>query len=176
MQTLILGLILIIFLIPIAIVISESLFKSLHRLIEYIIFVDEWKNKARQPILNFRTSLLNLKLKHLLTGMILTVGAYSIIFSQAYILARAVGIHINWIGAAFTISIGNLVALLPFSIAGIGTREAAAISFLNAKGIDNEASLAFMASIFITFYIGGGAIGALAWLIKPLPTTVFKSE
>ena len=176
MQSLILVLILIIFLIPLAVIINEYLFNSLHRLIEYVIFVDKWKKNAKQPILNFRTSLLNLKLNHLIIGMMLTLGAYSIIFSQAYILSRAIGIQINWISAAFTVSIGNLVALLPFSIAGIGTREAAAISFLNTKGIENEASLAFMASLFITFYIGGGAIGAIAWLIKPLPTTVFKSK
>jgi len=175
-QSLILVLILIIFLIPIAVIINESLFKSLHRLIEYIIFVDEWRKKAKSLIFDFRTALLNLRLNYLIICTILTLGAYSIIFSQAYILSKAIGIQIGWIGAAFTVSIGNLVALLPFSIAGIGTREAAAISFLNTKGIDNEASLAFMASLFITFYIGGGAIGAIAWLIKPLPTTVFKSK
>ena len=61
------------------------------------------------------------------------------------------------------------VTLLPISISGLGTREAAIVAYLGTIGVPAEAALGFSLLVFVTFYVGGGLMGAAAWWVKPVP-------
>jgi len=69
----------------------------------------------------------------------------------------------------FAVALGSLITLLPISISRLGTRAAAMIAYLDTVGIPAEAALSFSLLVFVTFYVAGGLIGALAWWIKPVP-------
>ncbi len=104
----------------------------------------------------------------------ITIIAYGVFFSQTYLLAKALGLEINFIDNAYTISISSLITLLPISVSGIGTRDVAIVTFLGAMGIPEELSMSFSLLFFITFYIFGGIFGALFWLIKPVSWSIVK--
>jgi len=114
-------------------------------------------------------SLRRLKPVALAASLLLTALAYGVYFGQCYLLARALGLPANFLVVTYAVSLGSLVTLLPLSISGLGTREAAMIAYLGAAGVPSETALGFSLLVFFTFYLGGGLIGLVAWLIKPAP-------
>ncbi len=76
---------------------------------------------------------------------------------------------VGFMQITYAAAIGSLVTLLPVSISGLGTREAAIIAYLGAQGVTSEGALGFSLLVFFTFYIAGGIIGAAAWWVKPVP-------
>jgi uncharacterized protein (TIRG00374 family) len=99
----------------------------------------------------------------------LTAAAYLVFYGQCYLLAKALDLPVSFMTVTYAVALGSLVTLLPISISGLGTREAAMIAFLDTAGIEAETALSFSLLVFVSFYIGGGLIGALSWLVKPLP-------
>ncbi len=99
----------------------------------------------------------------------LTLLAYIIFFSQGYLLALALNLQAGFVLISFAVALGSLVTLLPISISGLGTRETAIVVYLGTAAIPAEEAVVFSLCVFFTFYIGSGLIGAIAWLIKPVP-------
>lgn len=104
-----------------------------------------------------------------LVAAALTILAYAVFFGQCYLLALALGIPVGPIHISCAVALGSLVTLLPVSISGLGTREAVIVVYLNALGVTEEKALAFSLLVFVTFYIAGGLMGAVAWCMKPIP-------
>lgn len=115
------------------------------------------------------TGIHQLPLREALIAGWLTLVAYGIFFSQCYLLALALDVQAGFGTISFAVALGSLVTLLPISISGLGTREAAIIAYLGQTGISEEVAVSFSLLIFTTFYVAGGLIGALAWWIKPAP-------
>jgi len=110
----------------------------------------------------------------------LTVGAYALYFLQCYFAGRALQLPVGFLGTSAAIALGSLVALLPFSVSGIGTRDAAIVAYLSTYGVSLDQSVAFSVAIFVIFYGFGGLIGGVCWLIKPVSlrnlSDLFKNE
>lgn len=120
-------------------------------------------------LLELRSGLQQLSIIYLLASMGLTSLAYAIFFGQCYLLAMALGVDANFGVVSSSVAIGSLVTLLPISISGLGTREAAIATYLSTSGVPAETALAFSLLVFATFYIIGGLIGGVAWWLKPAP-------
>lgn len=103
----------------------------------------------------------------LMKAAALTIAAYGVFFGQGYLLARALGLDLDFFNVAQAVALGSLAALLPVSISGLGTREWAITLFLGSIGLQAERALAFSALLFLVFNVGGGLIGGLAWLTLP---------
>lgn len=112
----------------------------------------------------------------LLLSMLLTAFAYGVFFGQNYLLALALGLDVRFATTTFAVALGSLITLLPISISGLGTREAVMIAYLGTAGISSEAALGFSLLVFFTFYVCGGLIGFVAWLIKPIPWFVLRGR
>ncbi len=119
------------------------------------------------------TGIRQLPLREALIAGLLTLMAYSIFFSQCYLLAKALSMPAGFGTISFAVALGSLVTLLPISISGLGTREAAIVAYLGQAGVSEEIAISFSLLVFTTFYVAGGLMGALAWWIKPAP---FKRE
>ena len=156
-----------------------------------VIMVDErafaWVKKMRAPkvgrirapltaligwAVEVRGELQRLDRRRLFTAGSLTVLAYLVFFGQCYLLALALDLGIGFIQVSYVIALGSLVTLLPVSISGLGTREAVSIAYLGTLGVSTEAALGFSLLVFLTFYVGGGLMGALAWWAKPVPAAL----
>jgi uncharacterized protein (TIRG00374 family) len=116
-----------------------------------------------------RAGLRQLTWQWMLFSIALTVLAYGIFFGQCYLLALGLDLPVGFVPVMFAVALGSLVTLIPISISGLGTREAAMIAYLSSAGIDAESAISFSLLVFVTFYIAGGLIGAAAWWIKPVP-------
>lgn len=109
--------------------------------------------------------LLNLRL---LLPLTLTVISYVLFYGQCYVLARSLELPIAYGFAAFCVSLGSLMALLPISISGLGVRDLTFVIVLGTVGLSSEIAISYSLLFLVVFNVFGGLIGALAWLVKPL--------
>ncbi len=121
-------------------------------------------------------SLRNLTPLSIALSVLLTLLAYGVFYTQNFLLAKALGIDVNFVTTSYAVALGSLITLLPISISGLGTREAVMIFYLGIAGIAPEQALGFSLLAFFTFYICGGLIGLAAWLIKPIPWSTLRTE
>jgi uncharacterized membrane protein YbhN (UPF0104 family) len=75
----------------------------------------------------------------------------------------ALNYEIVW--SALSATIGTFVALIPVSIAGIGTREATLVYLFGLKNIDAKSAIAFSLLMF-SAYIVGAIVGSVLILLK----------
>lgn len=96
----------------------------------------------------------------------LTALAYTFYFVQCCLLARIAHINTNWITVIFFVSISSLLAMLPVTILGLGTREASLVFLFSLVGVKSEVALTYSFLLFFSFYILIGFLGYLGWLFK----------
>jgi uncharacterized protein (TIRG00374 family) len=105
----------------------------------------------------------------LATTIGLTVIAYGMFYSQCYLVALSVGLKAGFADVSYAVALGSLITLLPISISGIGTRDAAIVAYLSSVAVPPEAALSFSLLVFLTSCVAGSLMGAIAWWIKPAP-------
>lgn len=120
----------------------------------------------------FQQGLRPLLTPRLAMPLLLTQVAYLLFFGQGRWLAQAVDLPVGIVYLAVCLSVAGVVTLLPISISGLGTRDATLIALFAPVGLAAEQTMAFSTLYFLTFYVVGGAIGAMAWQIKPLKERV----
>ncbi len=125
-------------------------------------------------LLELRTYMRELPASAILLAGLMTVIAYALFFGQCYLLVLGLRLPLGFLPTCFAVSLGSLVTLIPISVSGLGTREAAMVAYLGTAGISAESALGYSLMIFLTFYVAGGLIGAIAWLIKPVSTSRIK--
>ncbi|MFZ5559779.1 MAG: lysylphosphatidylglycerol synthase transmembrane domain-containing protein [Patescibacteria group bacterium] len=120
--------------------------------------------------INFQDFIADLKIYKLrayVIMMVITALSSGFYYLQMYILARGMNMDIPFLYLAVSVTIAGLVTLIPVSISGIGTRDAALILLLSPLGILKEQAVVFSALILIMALIAT-LIGLICWLIKPL--------
>jgi len=88
----------------------------------------------------------NLKL---LFPFIFTLIPYALIFYQMIFIANCTGFDINPFYLVGTLTLGNLVSLLPISISGLGTREAVFVVALSKIGLTAAQAVSLSLSFFL---------------------------
>jgi len=104
--------------------------------------------------------------KAIILNFIFTVLAWLISFAQYWLLALALGLDLNYLAICLVSPILLLVQLIPISISGIGTREAASVLLLGLFGITPELAILFSLGILIEDYILGGFGLAIGLKVK----------
>lgn len=101
---------------------------------------------------------------------VLTLAAYAIGFFMAWLIARSAGIdeipyHRMWV----IMAVISLAMLLPVSVSGFGTREAAAVVLMGQlHGVPQERAISFSLLYFAVVNVFGGLLGLVCWLSIPL--------
>jgi uncharacterized protein (TIRG00374 family) len=117
---------------------------------------------------SFQRGMEQLVTVRLLPPLICTGIAYLVFYSQCYLGALALELPVTYLYTAYCVSLASLLALLPVSISGLGVREATFIALLSPLAIAAETAVTYSLLILFVFNIFGGALGALAWMMKPL--------
>ncbi len=99
--------------------------------------------------------------------MIINFLGWGIYFLQAYLLASALSIHVDFHFLVICLSISGLITLLPVTISGIGTRDTVFILMFDKMGESSESALAFSFLLLLTYFING-FFGFIAFQLKPL--------
>ncbi|MFH1876049.1 MAG: lysylphosphatidylglycerol synthase transmembrane domain-containing protein [Candidatus Omnitrophota bacterium] len=81
-----------------------------------------------------------------------------------FISARAFGVDISFIYFLILVPVIMAIALIPITIAGAGTREAAAVYFFALVGVENSVSLG-MSLLNLAFSVLSGIIGGIFYVI-----------
>jgi uncharacterized membrane protein YbhN (UPF0104 family) len=79
------------------------------------------------------------------------------------ILALALNYEVIW--SALSANIGTFVALVPISVAGIGTREATLVYLFGLKNIDAKFAIAF-SLLMLSAYMVGTLVGGVLIVLK----------
>lgn len=107
-----------------------------------------------------------------ITGI--TIASSLLYFLQAYFLILSLGISINFFYLVFTVSLAAIAAIVPISILGIGTRDAALIFLLSHAGIRSELAIAFSVLILLNILIL--AFFCLPFWLANAPPINYKKE
>jgi len=84
-----------------------------------------------------------------------------------YILALGINIHIPFSYLVFAVTMAGFISLIPISISGIGTRDAALILLFAPFAILKEQAIVFSTLILLMFLFAA-VIGLICWFIKPI--------
>ena len=84
---------------------------------------------------------------------IITVIAWLIYFFQIYLISLSLDLKLSYFYTVIIVSISSMVALLPVTILGIGTRDITIISLLKQLGIAQEIGFTFSFMILFITYI-----------------------
>lgn len=131
-------------------------------------FLRHYDARLTEGVRSFQRGLRPLLQSKLAVPLGLTLLAYGLFFGQGHLVAAALDLPIDIGYLTMSLSVAGVITLLPVSFSGLGTRDLVLIALFAPLGITAERAVAFSALFFLTFYVGGGLIGALAWSIKPL--------
>ena len=98
----------------------------------------------------------------------LSLGAHVLSIAVYLLLARGMGVDVPFLALAWMRSTAMLVAILPFSVSGLGLREGAMVALLGQRGVPVDAALAYSMLVFgvtiLSVGLVGGVIEAVRWL------------
>lgn len=107
---------------------------------------------------------------------VITALAYLIFYFSILLILYSMDIRMSLIETGYMISIVGLVLLLPISVAGFGTREATLVGLFSLYGIAEELALSFSLLQFAAFFVWGGIVGYIFWLLEPVPLKMVKED
>lgn len=139
----------------------SSVYRFLSKLISKLI-PEKYRKKLEGEGNKFFQTLLPKSLNEFFTLLSATFLSWLIYFFRFFVLAIALGISIDFISLSLILSITALLTLLPITVSGVGTRDAALIVLLKPFGINSELAVAlslsmlaiFMVDIFIGYAFG----------------------
>ncbi|MBA7640673.1 hypothetical protein ES703_48344 [subsurface metagenome] len=121
-----------------------------------------------ESVNDFYSGIEELKKSRLVIPLLITIFAYIIFYTQGYLIAKSLSIPVSFFYLVFCLSLASLVALIPISIFGIGTRDATLIVLFSTQGLTEEAAVSLSLALLFVFYVSVGGMGALAWLKRPV--------
>lgn len=104
----------------------------------------------------------NMVIPFMVTGII-----FGVYFLQARLLAYSLGIDIKYIETSLALSAAMLIAMIPITVAGIGTREAVLIFLLGQIGKSPEEAVSFSFALFIIFFVFILILGFAFYMFLP---------
>ncbi len=153
----------ILFLILILVLRNKKLIRKIAKPFYKYFIPEKFKKSIGENFNIFYRNFRKLEKRKILINFLLTILAWFICFIQYWFLSFALGLNLSYFSVCFIAPILLLAQLIPISISGIGTREAASVLLLSTFGISPELAIAFSLGILIEDYILGG-IGLMFWL------------
>lgn len=105
--------------------------------------------------------------KDIILAILLTSIAWTVNFITAYLVALSINLKMSLFYLVTCLAISSLIALVPISISGIGTRDATLVILFSLAGYNMESAIAFSMAMWILYIINVG-MTLIAWLIKPI--------
>lgn len=104
-----------------------------------------------------------LKIARMAVPLILTLASYLLLFGQCRLLAMAMDLPISTVEISLIVGASNLISLIPITLFGIGTRDAALIFFFAIAGLTREMAVGYSLLVFANFYLATGIICFVGW-------------
>jgi uncharacterized protein (TIRG00374 family) len=115
-----------------------------------------------------RESLIKLVQKKLAFPFFVSLVAYIAIYAGSMALAHSQNLNVSFIQIVYFISITSLVALIPISVSGVGTREVAMMALFSSQGLGSAEAVVFSVSYLVINLVFANFLGAIFWFSNPL--------
>ena len=170
-----LGIVLAGILLIVGLIIQRSLLSRAVRFLYHFLVPARFKDHVKATAQGFVAQIKRLSKETILVTMLWTTLAWLVYFYQMHLLASMLGLPLSLFQVAVIMSFVNFVVLLPWSIAGIGTRDAALIALFATLGLGWEKALAFSILVLSTnLFIG--LIGCVLWMFYPVKISIGPSK
>ncbi len=100
---------------------------------------------------------------HVLLAVLTALLGHAAETVALFCVARSVSLHVSVFTIAWVRGIAAVAALLPFSIGGLGLREAGFVAVLRDYGVADSLTMSFSLTYFSVFVIQGLAGGVVEW-------------
>lgn len=145
--------------------------------IKFLAMLLSFKNIRRLPVIKFiYESFLAVIGKHSLNMWTITIIAYFMYFGFSWLIMISLHISPSYMDVAFIMSIMSLSTIIPLSVAGFGTREATLVLLFAYYGLASETAISFSLMHFTAFFLWGGLIGLVFWLLMPISLQQVKDD
>ncbi len=98
---------------------------------------------------------------------VITFLSWIIFYFQNLLFSEALGVDLSYFQIVVFVSIASLISLVPISISGLGTRDAALIYLFSLYGIDKEFAILFSGCMFLNL-IFLGIVSFIIWETAPI--------
>lgn len=139
-------------------------------------FISRAISKKQVGLENLKQEFQKLININLLYALFLSLISYLLLYYVSAILATAMHVALPFTTIVLMVSVANMLSFLPITVSGLGTREAVFIFFFHRLGYTTEQALLFSTLFFAGFYIAGGIIAYICFMIKPVSIKKLKSE
>ena len=147
--------------------VKKELAKSLLKSLLKRVVPASRKASVEAYVEDFYASMGLFNLKSSAVILLLTALSFVFYFLVAVLLARSLGINVNYVFIIFSMSIAALIAILPVSIAGVGTRDATLLLLLGSLGVAKETIIAYSTfNLLATLFLIG--LCSQFWFRKPI--------
>jgi len=117
----------------------------------------------------FKAGLSALRSRRLAIPLVLSAVAFGLLFVQLGAILKALGIVLPFIVIAKIMAISRIAArLVPVSIVGFGSKDAALIALLAQQGVELSVAVATALLMLMTSYLVTLLLSGICWWVKPL--------
>lgn len=121
---------------------------------------------GKQFLIDFYMNLRQLEKKKLFITTLLGFLAWVVTPLEAYVIAQAMGLNVSFIFIFLCIPIITLAEIIPVTISGLGTREAAYIALFGLINISAPIAIAFSLAYLVFTFWTPASLGLLFWFQK----------
>ena len=107
----------------------------------------------------------NMKLIDYLLVVSITLFSWVFYYLEMYIFTKALGLEISFLNITAIVSVTALVALIPITIAGIGTRDAALVLLFSQLNLSKESAIAFSSLLLLRMIINT-LVCSIGWFLN----------
>ena len=145
-----------------------NLIKPIFKKIFHFLAPNKYKKSLKVNFQDFIKDIKIYNFKGYLIVFLITALSWFFYYIQMYIVAQSANItNISLLHLSMILTVVGFITLIPISISGIGTRDAALIFFLTPFMIAKEQIIIF-SSLILLMYLFNTLIGFFCWLIKPI--------
>jgi uncharacterized protein (TIRG00374 family) len=116
------------------------------------------KDRMENSILSFYEDIP--KLKDVILPLGISVFGWFLKYIMVFFIAKLFFIEIPFLYFIMVMAVADVIASLPISIYGLGTREAALISMFNFWNVQNEKIISFSLFLYVIFWLTPSIIGS----------------
>lgn len=166
-QILIFLIIILILLVLLFILFKIGLIKFVIKKIFYIFIPQKYQKSWKINFQDFINDLKIYKFKNYLIIFIISALSWFFYYIQMYILSKGINIDLPFLYFAIAITIAGFITLIPISISGIGTRDAALLLLFSPFLIAKE-KIIVLSALILSISIIAALVGLICWTIKPI--------
>lgn len=145
--------------------------------IKFLSIILRSKRVSRWPVVRFiYESFLAVMGKHAFLMWVITIIAYLMYFGFSWLIMISLHLTPSYMDVAFIMSIMSLSTIIPLSVAGFGTREATLVILFSYYGLASETAISFSLMHFTAFFLWGGLIGLIFWILMPISIQQVKDD